>query len=97
MTTTEEPTPTTNDDATFKQLEQAGWAARAEAYDDWFATISNQAVDPLLDLICDDYAGKTLLDVCTGTGHLAAAANERGPAHVRREAERAGHQMERAG
>lgn len=82
MAAEKEPTTTTTDNATFKQLEHAGWNARAEAYDEWFATITNQATDPLLDLLCDDYAGKTLLDVCTGTGHLAAAAGKRGAASV---------------
>lgn len=62
----------------YKDLEHAGWSARSEAYDDWFAKITRQAIEPMLDAIADDYAGKRLLDICTGTGHLAAAAAARG-------------------
>jgi SAM-dependent methyltransferase len=63
---------------TFKDLEHAGWLSRAAAYDDYFAPVTRQAVGPLLDALQQDLAGRDLLDVCTGTGHLAGAAGARG-------------------
>ncbi len=62
---------------TFKDLEHAGWREKASAYDDIFAQITRQAIDPLLDGL-GDLAGKRLLDVACGTGHLAAAGASRG-------------------
>ncbi len=64
----------------FKELEREGWSAMAGAYDDWFATITRQAVAPTLDRLLDDWTGKRFLDVCCGTGNLAAAAAARGAA-----------------
>ena len=63
---------------TFKDLEHAGWRTKADAYDDWFATITSQAIEPTLNALGADYNGARLLDICTGTGHLAAAAARRG-------------------
>ena len=62
---------------TFQALEQAGWVARAAAYDDLFATITDQAIAPILDSF-GDIADKRLLDVACGTGHIAGVAAERG-------------------
>jgi SAM-dependent methyltransferase len=62
---------------TFKELERAGWVAKACAYDDWFATITDQAIKPILDSF-GDLAQRRLLDVATGTGHIAGAAAARG-------------------
>jgi SAM-dependent methyltransferase len=67
--------------STFKDLEHAGWLSRAASYDDYFAPVTQQAVDPLLDALRQDLVGRDLLDICTGTGHLAGAADARG-AHV---------------
>ncbi len=64
--------------ATFKDLEQDGWTKRADAYDDWFAIITRQAISPLLGALSTDYTNKRLLDICTGTGHFAYAAAEKG-------------------
>jgi len=50
----------------FKSLEQSGWTAKAAAYDQYFATIADQAIDPILDSI-GDVAGRDVLDVCCGT------------------------------
>lgn len=69
---------TTAGGPTFKDLERAGWTKRAAAYDDWFANITRQAIDPLLGALGTGYASKAFLDICTGTGHLAKAAAERG-------------------
>lgn len=62
---------------TFKELEQSGWRDKAAAYDDIFALITRQAINPLLDSF-GDLAGKRLLDVACGTGHLAAESVSRG-------------------
>jgi SAM-dependent methyltransferase len=63
---------------TFKELEHAGWLSRAAAYDDYFAPVTRQAVGPLLDALHESLAERDLLDICTGTGHLAGAAGARG-------------------
>ena len=60
--------------ATFRDLELEGWTRKAAAYDDWFAPITRQAISPLLDALAGNLVGKRFLDICTGTGHLAAAA-----------------------
>ena len=65
---------------TFKELEHDGWTARAHAYDDWLAPITRQAIDPILDALGGELGGRSLLDICTGTGHLAGAAAARGAA-----------------
>ncbi len=64
--------------ATFEDLELSGWSERAEAYDDHFGRVTGGAIEPLLGLLTDDLSGLDLLDVCAGTGHLAAAAAARG-------------------
>ncbi len=61
----------------FKTVEQAGWTEKATAYDNHFAPISAQAVGPVLDLI-GDISGMKMLDICCGTGDLAAAGLKRG-------------------
>ena len=65
-------------DVTFKDLELKGWTEKADAYDTWFATVTRQAIDPLLDELGGDLSGRRLLDICCGTGHLTAAAADRG-------------------
>lgn len=62
---------------TFRDLEHAGWSARADAYDDYFAEVTKQAIDALLDAV-GDLRGKRLLDLACGTGHLSGAATRRG-------------------
>ena len=62
---------------TFKALEQSGWTEKASAYDAYFAAVSDQAIEPILDSI-GDITARTVLDICCGTGHLAAAAGARG-------------------
>lgn len=63
--------------STFKDVEQSGWTEKAAAYDDHFASITVQAAKPALDLI-GDMAGMKVLDICCGTGDLAAMALKRG-------------------
>lgn len=62
---------------TFKELEQAGWVARAAAYDGSFARVTNQAIEPILNSF-GALEGKRLLDVACGPGRLAGAAAQRG-------------------
>jgi SAM-dependent methyltransferase len=61
----------------FREAEHDGWVARAASYDEAFTTITNQAIPHVLAAL-GDVAGKDVLDVCCGPGHLAAAAAERG-------------------
>jgi ubiquinone/menaquinone biosynthesis C-methylase UbiE len=63
----------------FKALEHAGWVEKAGAYDDLFATITDQAIGPILDTF-GALANKRLLDVACGTGHIAGLAASRGAA-----------------
>lgn len=62
---------------TFRDLERAGWAAKAHVYDDYFAKITKQAIGAILDEL-GDLEGNRLLDVACGTGHLTGAAAARG-------------------
>ncbi len=62
---------------TFRDLERTGWTSRAEVYDDYFAKVTRQAIDAILDGL-GDLKGKRLLDVACGTGHLTGAAASRG-------------------
>ncbi|MGB9141496.1 MAG: methyltransferase domain-containing protein [Aestuariivirga sp.] len=61
----------------FKDLEQSGWTQKASAYDAHFAAIADQAIEPILDSV-GDVAGRDVLDICCGTGHLAGAVAARG-------------------
>jgi ubiquinone/menaquinone biosynthesis C-methylase UbiE len=63
----------------FKELEVAGWRepGRGEAYDAVVGRVTARVAEPLLDAVCVR-AGTSLLDVATGTGHVAAAAAARG-------------------
>ncbi len=63
---------------TFREVEHEAWTRKAADYDDWFAPLTRQAIDPLLAAMNGDLRGKALLDVCCGTGHVAAAAAARG-------------------
>lgn len=62
---------------TFKELEHGGWMDKAAAYDSYFALVTNQAIDAILDSF-GPLRGKRLLDVGCGTGHLSANAAKRG-------------------
>lgn len=64
-------------DKSFKELEHAGWRDKASAYDDIFATITRQAIDPILQSF-GDLSGRRFLEVACGTGHLAGEASKRG-------------------
>jgi ubiquinone/menaquinone biosynthesis C-methylase UbiE len=63
----------------FKELEVAGWRepGRGDAYDAVVGRVTARIAEPLLDAV-DVRAGTSLLDVATGTGHVAGAAAARG-------------------
>jgi SAM-dependent methyltransferase len=65
------------DVAAFRAFEQAGWDARAEAYEHFFAAVSEHNVGPLLDA-AGVRSGSKVLDAGCGPGGLAAAADSRG-------------------
>jgi SAM-dependent methyltransferase len=62
----------------FRDYELAAWTAKAAAYEHWYAPITRYAITPIFGVIGAQLAGKRLLDVCTGTGHVAGAAAARG-------------------
>jgi ubiquinone/menaquinone biosynthesis C-methylase UbiE len=64
--------------ASFREVEHAGWTARAESYDAALAAVTAQAIPHMLAALGDDFGTGSLLDVCCGPGHLAGAANARG-------------------
>jgi SAM-dependent methyltransferase len=61
----------------FKEAERAGWSEKAPVYDDFAGRITAGAVGPLLDAVrlAPEMA---FLDICCGTGALAAEAARRG-------------------
>src|SRR5207247_2280972 len=63
----------------FKALEVAGWRepGRGDAYDAVVGRVTARVAEPLLDAV-GVLAGTSLLDVATGTGHVAGAAAARG-------------------
>jgi SAM-dependent methyltransferase len=64
---------------TFKEFEVAGWRepGRGDAYDAVVGRVTARVAEPLLDAV-GVRAGTSLLDVATGTGHVAGAAAARG-------------------
>jgi SAM-dependent methyltransferase len=61
----------------FHDIEYEAWSQRASFYDALFAPVSTQAIDSILDSL-GTLTGKHHLDVACGTGHLVAAASQRG-------------------
>ncbi|MET0165136.1 MAG: class I SAM-dependent methyltransferase, partial [Vicinamibacterales bacterium] len=62
---------------TFSQLERDGWQRNASDYDSVDLPATRQAFAPLLDSV-GDLRGRHVLEVASGTGHLAADALARG-------------------
>ena len=62
---------------TFKSIEHDGWNERATIYDKYTARITNYGIEPLLESARIE-PGNTVLDVCCGTGLVAAVAASRG-------------------
>ncbi len=61
----------------FKEMEHRGWTEKAQFYDSHFAAITKQAISPLLTSV-GSIEGRDLLDICCGTGDLAAEAVSKG-------------------
>ena len=64
------------DSDAFRAFEHAGWQNIPKQYHDSFATLTTQAIGPLLDAV-EAQSGVSLLDIATGPGYVAAAAAER--------------------
>lgn len=58
--------------ASFRDAELAGWSTRPLSYDQHLAPVTNQVVAPMMAAL-GRASGKSVLDVCCGPGHLAAA------------------------
>ncbi len=62
---------------TFTDLEREGWGRNAAGYDQLVLRATRQAFAPILSQL-GDVAGKTVVDLACGTGHLAGMLAERG-------------------
>ncbi len=63
----------------FHEFELLGWQRAADTYHRYFGSLTRQAIGPLLDaLTMPPPAGKSLLDMATGPGYVAAEAARRG-------------------
>ena len=63
----------------FREAELAGWTTRPASYDRHLSPITNQVIAPIVATL-GPLAGKRILDVCCGPGHLAAALAVEGAA-----------------
>src|SRR5215472_8336554 len=61
----------------FHDFEQAGWEAVAGNYNNSWAWVTTQSIEPLLDA-ADVGKGTRVLDVACGPGYVAGAARARG-------------------
>lgn len=61
---------------TFRKFEHSGWQKVADGYHDYFASLTQQTIMPLLDAARVN-EGQVVLDVATGPGYVAAAAARR--------------------
>jgi len=66
-------------DKSLHEIEHEAWSQRANFYDSLFAPVSTQTIRDILDSL-GEIRGKKHLDVACGTGHLVAAASQRGAA-----------------
>lgn len=62
---------------TFAEFEREGWDRNAPTYADIVLPATEQAFVPILDSV-GDLRGKRVLELASGTGHLAEAATARG-------------------
>jgi ubiquinone/menaquinone biosynthesis C-methylase UbiE len=67
----------TFNEKTFADYEREGWERNAPDYDEIDLPVTRQAIAPLLDSVAE-LQGRHLLEVASGTGHLAQAAVVRG-------------------
>ena len=70
-------TASDNPGFTFKDLELKNWNQKARDYGDYAGHITRQVVEPLLDAV-ELEAGSIFLDIATGPGYTAGAAQARG-------------------
>src|SRR4029453_8752396 len=63
----------------FREFEHSGWQMVADQYERYFAGLTEQTVETLLDAVSAGPSTR-LLDIAAGPGHLAFAAAERGAA-----------------
>ena len=61
----------------FRDFEHQGWESVTREYDESFASLTSQSIEPLLDATAVG-KGTRALDVATGPGYVAAAAARRG-------------------
>jgi cyclopropane fatty-acyl-phospholipid synthase-like methyltransferase len=57
----------------FGAFERQGWEKLSQAYHSYYASLTNQSIDILLDSL-NLQPGARLLDIATGPGYLAASA-----------------------
>lgn len=65
----------------FRDFEAAGWQKKAGPYHRFFGEITGRAIEPLLDAARVG-AGKSVLDIATGSGYVAGRAAARGASGV---------------
>lgn len=65
------------DPVAFRQFEHEGWQRVASRYNDSFASVTTQSIEPLLDA-AQVRKGTRVLDVACGPGYVTAAAAARG-------------------
>ena len=61
----------------FKEFEHAGWQSIPVSYHHAFSQLTAQAIEPLLDAV-GATSGVNILDIASGPGYVAAAAQRRG-------------------
>jgi ubiquinone/menaquinone biosynthesis C-methylase UbiE len=64
------------DPDTFAEFERSGWEGAAEAYDAFWASLTERVAEPLLDA-AGVAAGSRVLDVACGPGNVASIAAQR--------------------
>jgi SAM-dependent methyltransferase len=72
---------TTLDPAAFRAFEAEAWDRLPDPYERFFGPITRRAIEPLLDAAGVE-EGARLLDVASGTGHVAGRAAERGASAI---------------
>lgn len=65
------------DPTAFNAFEAEGWEQQAGGYHRFFASITKRVIEPMLDA-AGVGSGSRLLDLATGPGYVAAAAQKRG-------------------